>query len=647
MENSALTILRIKSIIGMYKKRTTGSLKRIWMSLKLNLKKGIQLMEGKKKYIRNFSIIAHIDHGKSTLADRLIEMTGVLSKREMEEQVLDNMDIERERGITIKSQAVRMKYKAKDGHTYELNLIDTPGHVDFNYEVSRSLAACDGAILVVDASQGVEAQTLANVYLAIDNNLEILPVINKVDLPNARPDEVKNEIEDIIGIPAQDAPCISAKTGLNVDEVLERIVTDIPAPTGDENAPLQALIFDSIYDNYQGAIAYCRIKNGTVKVGDKIRLMASGKTFTVTEVGYFEPGSYSPAESLTAGEVGYIAASIKSLSDIRVGDTITVDDRPAEKPLPGYKKINPMVYCGLYPVDGSDYENLKVALEKLQLNDAALEYEPETSAALGFGFRCGFLGLLHLEIIEERLDREFDLSLITTSPSVIYKVYKTDGTMVEIYNPADLPPADEISRIEEPFVQAEILTPKEFVGNIMEICQNRRGIYIDMKYLDTTRVTLIYELPLNEIIYDFFDKLKSKTKGYASFDYEIKEYRPSTLVKLDILVNGENVDALSFIVHKDSAYERGKKMIEKLKEVIPRQLFTIPLQAAIGGKIIARETISAMRKDVLAKCYGGDVTRKKKLLEKQKRGKKKMREIGNVEIPQEAFLSVLKLDDEK
>ena len=604
-------------------------------------------MEDKKKYIRNFSIIAHIDHGKSTLADRLIEMTGVLSKREMEEQVLDNMDIERERGITIKSQAVRMKYKAKDGHTYELNLIDTPGHVDFNYEVSRSLAACDGAILVVDASQGVEAQTLANVYLAIDNNLEILPVINKVDLPNARPDEVKNEIEDIIGIPAQDAPCISAKTGLNVDEVLERIVTDIPAPTGDENAPLQALIFDSIYDNYQGAIAYCRIKNGTVKVGDKIRLMASGKTFTVTEVGYFEPGSYSPAESLTAGEVGYIAASIKSLSDIRVGDTITVDDRPAEKPLPGYKKVNPMVYCGLYPVDGSDYENLKVALEKLQLNDAALEYEPETSAALGFGFRCGFLGLLHLEIIEERLDREFDLSLITTSPSVIYKVYKTDGTMVEIYNPADLPPADEISRIEEPFVQAEILTPKEFVGNIMEICQNRRGIYIDMKYLDTTRVTLIYELPLNEIIYDFFDKLKSKTKGYASFDYEIKEYRPSSLVKLDILVNGENVDALSFIVHKDSAYERGKKMIEKLKEVIPRQLFTIPLQAAIGGKIIARETISAMRKDVLAKCYGGDVTRKKKLLEKQKRGKKKMREIGNVEIPQEAFLSVLKLDDEK
>ena len=604
-------------------------------------------MEDKKKYIRNFSIIAHIDHGKSTLADRLIEMTGVLSKREMEDQVLDNMDIEKERGITIKSQAVRMKYKAKDGNTYEFNLIDTPGHVDFNYEVSRSLAACDGAILVVDASQGVEAQTLANVYLALDNNLEILPVINKVDLPNARPDEVKNEIEDIIGIPAQDAPCISAKTGLNVEQVLERIVTDIPAPTGDETAPLQALIFDSIYDNYQGAIAYVRIKNGTVKVGDRIRLMASGKTFTVTEVGYFEPGSYFPTNQLIAGEVGYIAASIKSLSDIRVGDTITVDDRPAEKPLPGYKKVNPMVYCGLYPVDGSDYENLKVALEKLQLNDAALEFEPETSAALGFGFRCGFLGLLHLEIIEERLDREFDLSLITTSPSVIYKVYKTDGTMIEIYNPSDLPPADEISRIEEPFVEAEILTPKEFVGNIMEICQNRRGIYVDMKYLDTTRVTLVYELPLNEIIYDFFDKLKSKTKGYASFDYELKEYRPSSLVKLDILVNGENVDALSFIVHRDSAYERGKKMIEKLKEVIPRQLFTIPLQAAIGGKIIARETISAMRKDVLAKCYGGDVTRKKKLLEKQKRGKKKMREIGNVEIPQEAFLSVLKLDDDK
>ena len=603
-------------------------------------------MEDKKKFIRNFSIIAHIDHGKSTLADRLIEMTGVLSKREMESQVLDNMDIEKERGITIKSQAVRMKYKAKDGNEYEFNLIDTPGHVDFNYEVSRSLAACDGAILVVDSSQGVEAQTLANVYLAIDNNLEIVPVINKIDLPNARPDEVKKEIEDIIGIPAMDAPCISAKTGLNVEQVLEKIVTDIPAPTGDETKPLQALIFDSIYDNYQGAIAYVRIKNGKVKIGDEIKLMASGKTFTVTEVGYFEPGSYLPTEELSAGEVGYIAASIKNLSDIRVGDTITLKNTPALEPLPGYKKVNPMVYCGLYPVDGSDYENLKVALEKLKLNDAALEYEPETSTALGFGFRCGFLGLLHLEIIEERLDREFDLSLITTSPSVIYKVYKTDGTVLELYNPSDLPPANEISKMEEPFVEAEILTPKEFVGNIMEICQNRRGIYIDMKYLDENRVTLIYELPLNEIIYDFFDKLKSKTKGYASFDYELKEYRKSELSKLDILVNGESVDALSFIVHKDSCYERGRKMIEKLKQVIPRQLFAIPLQAAVGGKIIARETISAMRKDVLAKCYGGDVTRKKKLLEKQKRGKKKMREIGNVEIPQEAFLSVLKLDEE-
>ncbi len=603
-------------------------------------------MEDKKKYIRNFSIIAHIDHGKSTLADRLIEMTGVLSKREMESQVLDNMDIEKERGITIKSQAVKMKYQAKDGNMYELNLIDTPGHVDFNYEVSRSLAACDGAVLVVDSSQGVEAQTLANVYLALDNNLEILPVINKIDLPNARPDEVKKEIEDIIGIPAQDAPCISAKTGLNVDEVLEKIVTDLPAPTGDENAPLQALIFDSIYNDYQGAIAYVRIKNGKVRAGDKIKLMSSNKTFTVTEVGYFEPGSYQPGEELTAGEVGYIAASIKSLQEIRVGDTITIDGKEADMPLPGYKKVNPMVYCGLYPIDGSEYENLKVALEKLKLNDAALEFEPENSVALGFGFRCGFLGLLHLEIIEERLDREYNLGLITTSPSVIYKVYKKDGTMLEIYNPADLPATDEILRIEEPFVEAEIITPKEFVGNIMEICQNRRGIYEDMKYLDETRVTLVYELPLNEIIYDFFDKLKSKTKGYASFDYELKEYKPSSLVKLDILVNGENVDALSFIVHKDSSYERGRKMIEKLKTVIPRQLFTIPLQAAIGGKIIARETISAMRKDVLAKCYGGDVTRKKKLLEKQKRGKKKMREIGNVEIPQEAFLSVLKLDDE-
>ena len=603
-------------------------------------------MEDKKKYIRNFSIIAHIDHGKSTLADRLIEMTGVLSKREMQEQVLDNMDIEKERGITIKSQAVRMNYKAKDGNTYELNLIDTPGHVDFNYEVSRSLAACDGAVLVVDSSQGVEAQTLANVYLAIDNNLEILPVINKIDLPNARPDEVKKEIEDIIGIPAQDAPCISAKSGLNVEEVLERIVTSLPAPTGDENAPLKCLIFDSIYNDYKGAIAYVRVKDGKVKPGDEILLMAGNKSFVVTEVGHFEPGTYEPCDELEAGEVGYIAASIKNLSDIRVGDTITLKDNKAKEPLPGYKKVNPMVYCGLYPVDGSDYENLKVALEKLKLNDAALEYEPETSTALGFGFRCGFLGLLHLEIIEERLDREFDLSLITTSPSVIYKVYKTDGTVVELYNPSDLPVPNEISYIEEPFVSAEILTPKEFVGNIMEICQNRRGVYIDMKYLDENRVTLIYDLPLNEIIYDFFDSLKSRTKGYASFDYEIKDYRRSELVKLDIWVNGEGVDALSFIVHKDSSYDRGKKMIEKLKNVIPRQLFSIPLQAVIGGKIIARETISAMRKDVLAKCYGGDITRKKKLLEKQKKGKKKMREIGNVEIPQEAFLSVLKLNEE-
>ena len=603
-------------------------------------------MENKEQNIRNFSIIAHIDHGKSTLADRMIEMTGVLSKREMESQVLDNMEIERERGITIKSQSVRMVYKAKNGQEYIFNLIDTPGHVDFNYEVSRSLAACEGAILVVDSSQGVEAQTLANVYLALDNNLEILPVINKIDLPNARPDEVKKEIEDIIGIPAEDAPCISAKSGLNVEEVLERIVTDIPAPSGDENKPLKSLIFDSFYDNYKGAVSYVRIRDGKVKVGDEILLMSSNKSFVVTEVGFFEPGKYYPCNELVAGDVGYIAASIKSLSDIRVGDTITLKNNPTKEPLPGYKKVNPMVYCGLYPVDGSDYENLKVALEKLQLNDAALQYEPETSNALGFGFRCGFLGLLHLEIIEERLDKEFDLSLITTSPSVIYKVHKTDGEVLGLYNPSDLPSPQEISYMEEPYVTAEILTPKEFVGNIMEICQNRRGIYQDMKYLDENRVTIIYELPLNEIIYDFFDTLKSKTKGYASFDYELKEYRRSELVKLDIYVNGESVDALSFIVHKDSAYDRGRKMVEKLKTVIPRHLFTIPLQAVIGGKVIARETISAMRKDVLAKCYGGDITRKKKLLEKQKRGKKKMREIGNVEIPQDAFLSVLKLDEE-
>ena len=596
--------------------------------------------------IRNFSIIAHIDHGKSTLADRLIEKTGVLSQREMQEQVLDNMEIEKERGITIKSQAVRMKYVAKDGQEYTFNLIDTPGHVDFNYEVSRSLAACDGAILVVDASQGVEAQTLANVYLALENNLEILPVINKIDLPNARPDEVKHEIEEIIGIPAMDAPCISAKSGLNVDEVLERIVTDLPAPKGEVDKETKCLIFDSYYDNYKGAVAYVRVVDGTVKVGDEIKLMSSEKTFTVAEVGYFLPGNYFNAQEIKAGEVGYIAASIKSLTDIQVGDTITQKNNPAKEPLPGYKKVTPMVYCGLYPIDGSEYENLKIALEKLKLNDAALEYEPETSAALGFGFRCGFLGLLHLEIIEERLDREFDLGLITTAPSVIYKVHKTTGEVLDIYNPSDLPHVTEIAYMEEPIVTANIMTPKEYVGNIMDICQNRRGIFLDMKYLDENRVILTYDMPLNEIIYDFFDSLKSRTKGYASFDYEFKEYRESKLVKLDIHVNGEPVDALSFIVFKDNAYARGKKMVEKLKTVIPRQLFAIPLQAVVGGTIIARETISAMRKDVLAKCYGGDITRKKKLLEKQKRGKKRMRQIGNVEMPQEAFLSVLKLDEE-
>ena len=603
-------------------------------------------MEEEQKYIRNFSIIAHIDHGKSTLADRLIELTGVLSKREMENQVLDNMEIERERGITIKAQAVRMKYKAKDGHEYTLNLIDTPGHVDFNYEVSRSLVACDGAILVVDSTQGVEAQTIANVYLAIDNNLEILPVINKIDLPNARPEEVKKEIEDIIGIYAEDAPCISAKSGLNVEQVLERIVTSLPAPKGDPKAKVKCLIFDSYYDNYKGAIAYVRVMEGTIKVGDEILFMATNKNYTVTEVGYFEPGTYVAQEEIKAGEVGYIVASVKSLTDIHVGDTITLLSKPADEPLAGYKKVTPMVYCGIYPIDGSEYENLKVALEKLKLDDAALQYEQETSAALGFGFRCGFLGLLHLEIIEERLDREFDLGLITTSPSVIYKVHKTTGEVLEIYNPTDLPPAQQIAYMEEPFVTAHIFTPKDYVGNIMELCQNRRGVYVDMKYLDEKRVEVIYDMPLNEIIYDFFDSLKSRTKGYASFDYEFKEYVKSDLVKLDIHINGEAVDALSFIVHKSNAYTRGKKMVEKLKEVIPRHLFVIPLQAVIGGTVIARETISAMRKDVLAKCYGGDITRKKKLLEKQKRGKKKMRQIGNVEMPQEAFLAILKLDEE-
>ena len=603
-------------------------------------------MQDKQKNIRNFSIIAHIDHGKSTLADRIIEMTGALTQREMESQVLDNMDIEKERGITIKSQAVKMNYTAKDGQQYEFNLIDTPGHVDFNYEVSRSLAACEGAILVVDSTQGVEAQTLANVYLALDDNLEILPVINKVDLPNARSEEVKKEIEDIIGIPAMDAPCISAKTGLNVEEVLERIVTDIPAPSGDVNSELQALIFDSYYDNYKGALSYVRIKNGSVKNNDEILFMATGKVFTVTEVGYFGAGTYIPTNELVAGEVGYIAASVKTVSDLNVGDTITLKNKPAKEPLPGYKKANSMVYCGMYPLDGSEYEALKEALEKLKLNDAALNYEPETSVALGFGFRCGFLGLLHLEIIIERLEREFDLGLITTAPSVIYQVHKTTGEVLELYNPTDLPPQTEISFMEEPIMKAEIMIPKEFVGNVMKVCQERRGVYLDMKYLDENRVTLEYELPLNEIIYDFFDTIKSKTKGYASVDYEFKENRRAELVKLDLHINNEAVDALSFIVHKNSAYERGRKMAEKLKKVIPRQLFEIPIQAVVGGKIIARETISAMRKDVLAKCYGGDITRKKKLLEKQKKGKKKMRQIGNVEMPQEAFLAVLKLDDE-
>ncbi|MBQ9280454.1 MAG: translation elongation factor 4 [Clostridia bacterium] len=596
--------------------------------------------------IRNFCIIAHIDHGKSTLADRLIELTGVLTKREMQEQVLDNMDLERERGITIKLQSVRTTYQAKDGKEYVLNLIDTPGHVDFTYEVSRSLAACEGAILVVDASQGIEAQTLANVYLALENNLEIIPVINKIDLPNAVPEVVIEEIENVIGIPAQDAPRISAKTGLNVEQVLEKIVTDIPAPGGSSDAPTKALIFDSYYDNYKGAVAFVRIKEGKIKVGDEIEFMATKKTYVVSEVGYFGAGTYVPSNSLSAGEVGYVAASIKNVSDIHVGDTITLKENKALEPLPGYKKIMPMVYCGIYPADGSEYEDLKAALEKLSLNDASLFWEPETSVALGFGFRCGFLGLLHMEIIEERIDREYNLNVITTSPSVIYKVHKTNGESFDLYNPTDLPVAQEISKMEEPIVKADIMLPKQYVGNIMELCQNRRGIYKDMKYLDENRVILTYEMPLNEIIYDFFDALKSRTKGYASFDYEIIGYRESDLVKLDILLNGDLIDAFSMIVHKDKAYARGRKMAEKLKTTIPRQMFEIPIQAAIGGKIIARETISAMRKDVLAKCYGGDITRKKKLLEKQKEGKKKMRQLGTVDVPQEAFLSILKLDEE-
>ena len=595
--------------------------------------------------IRNFCIVAHIDHGKSTLADRLLELTGEVSERDMEEQLLDNMDLERERGITIKAHAVTLKYKRDDGEIYTLNLIDTPGHVDFNYEVSRSLAACEGAILIVDASQGIEAQTLANTYLAIDHDLEVVPVINKIDLPSAQPEMVINEIEDVIGIPAEDAPQVSAKTGLNVESVLEEIVEKIPSPTGDENAPLKALIFDSYYDSYKGVIVYVRIKEGTVKPGDRIRMMATGAEFDVVEVGVMHPAGLVPNKGLAAGDVGYIAASIKNIQDTRVGDTITTVKNAAAEPLPGYKKVNPMVYSGIYPADGAQYEDLKDALSKLQLNDAALMFEPETSVALGFGFRCGFLGLLHMEIIQERLERDYNLDLVTTAPSVIYKVYKTNGEMVWVDNPTNLPDPAEIDYMEEPMVKATIMVPKDYVGNVMELCQERRGIYKDMTYMDASRAEIFYELPLNEIIYDFFDALKSRTKGYASFDYELCGYTRSNLVKLDILLNGEMVDALSFIVHKDSAYSRGRKMAEKLKEAIPRQLFEVPIQAAVGSKIIARETVRAMRKDVLAKCYGGDITRKKKLLEKQKEGKKRMRQVGSVEVPQEAFMSVLKLDD--
>ena len=599
----------------------------------------------KQENIRNFSIIAHIDHGKSTLADRLIQMTGSIDQRKMQEQLLDNMEIERERGITIKSQSVRMKYIAKDGNEYVLNLIDTPGHVDFNYEVSRSLAACEGAILVVDAAQGVEAQTLANVYLALDNNLEIIPVINKVDLPSARPYEIKNEIEEVIGLEAQNAPCISAKTGLNIEEVLESIVENIPAPNGDMNKPTTCLIFDSVYDNYEGALAFVRVINGRLKKGDIIFTMSNNKEFEIVSVGYFKPGGYVKADELCAGEVGYIAASIKNLSDIRVGDTITLKSNPADRPLDGYKEVKSMVYSGIFPADGSDYEDLKEALEKLKLNDASLNYELESSSALGHGFRCGFLGLLHMEIIEERLEREYGLNIVTTAPSVIYKVYKTNGEVLELYNPSELPSPAEINYMEEPIAKTEIITPKEYVGNVMELCQQRRGEYINMRYIDSNRVCLDYYLPLNEIIYDFFNSLKSRTKGYASFDYEIDSYKRSNLVKLDILLNGDVVDALSFIVNREKAESRGRKMAEKLKEIIPRQLFEVPIQAAIGGKVVARETVKAMRKDVLSKCYGGDITRKKKLLEKQKEGKKKMRQIGSVELPQDAFMSVLKLDE--
>ena len=596
--------------------------------------------------VRNFCIIAHIDHGKSTLADRIIEKTGLLTEREMQNQVLDNMELERERGITIKAQSVRIVYKAKDGEEYIFNLIDTPGHVDFNYEVSRSLAACEGAILVVDAAQGIEAQTLANVYLAIDHNLEVFPVINKIDLPSAEPERVKDEIEDVIGIEAQDAPLISAKNGLNIEDVLEAVVTKLPAPQGNPDAPLQALIFDSIYDSYKGVIVFCRIKEGTVKKGTRIRMMATGAEADVVEVGYFGAGQFIPCEELSAGLVGYITASIKNVKDTRVGDTITDAANPCKEPLPGYKKVNPMVYCGLYPADGAHYEDLKEALEKLQLNDASLFYEPETSIALGFGFRCGFLGLLHLEIIQERLEREYNLDLVTTAPGVVYKVHKTDGTVIDLTNPSNLPDPSEIDYMEEPVVDAEIMVTSEYVGAIMKLCQERRGEYIGMEYIEGTRALIKYVLPLNEIIYDFFDALKSRSRGYASFDYQMKGYVKSKLCKLDILVNREEVDALSFIVFEGSAYERGRKMCEKLKNEIPRQLFEIPIQAAIGSKIIARETVKALRKDVLAKCYGGDISRKKKLLEKQKEGKKRMRQIGNVEIPQRAFMSVLKLDEE-
>jgi len=601
------------------------------------------LMSDRLNHIRNFSIIAHIDHGKSTLADRLLEKTGVVSAREMEEQLLDNMELEKERGITIKARAVRLVYRAKNGEEYIYNLIDTPGHVDFNYEVSRSLKACEGAILIVDAAQGIEAQTLANAYLAVDSDLEILPVINKIDLPSARPDEIKREIEDIIGIPADEAPLISAKNGTNIEDVLEAIANTIPAPKGDENAPLKALIFDSYYDAYKGVIIYIRVMDGKITKDTTMKMMSNGKEFEVVEVGYLNALGMTPCQEICAGEVGYVTASIKTLRDTAVGDTVTDKANPASEPLPGYKAVQPMVFCGLYPVDGARYDDLKDALLKLQLNDAALIFEPETSIALGFGFRCGFLGLLHLEIIQERLEREFNLDLITTAPSVIYKITKTDGTKMDLDNPTNLPNPSEIASMEEPFVSATIMTPTDYVGNIMELCQERRGVFIDMKYLDETRVSIHYDMPLNEIIYDFFDDLKSRTKGYASLDYELSDYRESKLVKLDILLNGEIVDALSFIVHTDKAYARGRRIAEKLKEVIPRQLFEIPIQAAIGTKVIARETVKAMRKDVLAKCYGGDITRKKKLLEKQKEGKKRMRQFGTVEVPQEAFMSVLKL----